>query len=305
MLQLPVLEGASNGALSPWVEQDISPGWKETNWACLEHSHFATRWMCACVWLYKGNRVCVRLYVYYLTGVKVSICVHSSTRLVSQHLSDYMYRRASYLSDFPRALRRASHSESRDLYQIHHRLREEKPDAGIDFHLPAQQTDPEGGKKRLLPPQWLETPSKSMWLPSLFAVSSGWSDAQVEEEEEEEGVLVFGEWRKRRKKERNALTFTGLHIDGPIPFGNTSASARHKEAELLKTVPKQLDEGKLNIALAWRVFSRKDFPSGRWGPASPSLIFLHFGLLVTLLCLSRAGWENEHICLPLSITFHW
>lgn len=26
-----------------------------------------------------------------------------------------------------------------------HRLREEKPDAGLDFHLPAQQTDPEGG----------------------------------------------------------------------------------------------------------------------------------------------------------------
>lgn len=32
-----------------------------------------------------------------------------------------------------------------------HRLRAEKPGAGIDFHLPAQQTEPGGGKKRLLP----------------------------------------------------------------------------------------------------------------------------------------------------------
>lgn len=121
MLQLAVLEGASNGALSPWEEQDISPGWKETNWACLEHSHFTTRWMCVCgrVWLYKGDHVCTLVCLPSYECKRVSICVHSSTRLVSQHLSGYMYRRAIYLSDFPQASQHTSHSESRDLYQIH------------------------------------------------------------------------------------------------------------------------------------------------------------------------------------------
>lgn len=46
MLQPSILEGVSNGALSPWVERDISPGWKETNWACPEHNHFTARQAC-------------------------------------------------------------------------------------------------------------------------------------------------------------------------------------------------------------------------------------------------------------------
>lgn len=119
-------------------------------------------------------------------GVSTRLC--SSTDVVPQHSTGYMYRRTIYLSDLPRALRRTSLSEKPGSLSDPHRLRAEKPGAGIDFHLPAQQTEPGGvggggGKKRLLP-QWLETTVKSMWLLSLVAISSGWNGAQVEEEEE-------------------------------------------------------------------------------------------------------------------------
>lgn len=64
--------------------------------------------------------MCVFLRAYGLMRVKgESMRLYSSTDLVPQHLTGYMYRRAIYLSDVPRASQHTSHSESRDLYQIH------------------------------------------------------------------------------------------------------------------------------------------------------------------------------------------
>ena len=145
MLQASVLEGVSNGALSPWVERDISPGWKETNWACPEHSHFTARQVCGVVCGCMGGVQCVFSSMFMREGVSTRLC--SSTDVVPQHSTGYMYRRTIYLSDLPRALRRTSLSEKPGSLSDPHRLRAEKPGAGIDFHLPAQQTEPGGGAR--------------------------------------------------------------------------------------------------------------------------------------------------------------
>lgn len=185
MSQPSVLEGASNSALSPWVERDISPGWKETNWACPEHSHFTARQVCG-VCVCEGNIVCLRSYA----RKGVSIQQHRSGSSASYWLyvqkNDLLIRSSSGFAAYESFRKPRSLSDP-------HRLRAEKPGAGIGFHLPAQQTQPGGGKKRLLP-QWLETTVKSMWLLSLVAISSGWNGAQAEEEE---GALLFGDEKEK------------------------------------------------------------------------------------------------------------
>lgn len=90
-------------------------------------------------------RAPVCTFVYEKEKVCFSSVLQSSTCLVSQHLSAYVYRRMDYLSDLPQALQRSSHSVKPGSLSDPHRLRAEKPGVGIDFHLPAQQIDPGGG----------------------------------------------------------------------------------------------------------------------------------------------------------------
>lgn len=99
-----------------------------------------------------------------------------------------------------------------------HRLREEKPDAGLDFHLPAQQTDPEGGGG--------EKPvSPVIRNPQQVNVAR----------------LPVHRLIRLRKGGAGALTFTGWPVDGLIPSRSMSTGACHKKVQLLETVQKQLD----------------------------------------------------------------
>ena len=100
------------------------------------------------VWVYgeEGGEQCVLSSMFMREGVSTRLC--SSTDVVPQHSTGYMYRRTIYLSDLPRALRRTSLSEKPGSLSDPHRLRAEKPGAGIDFHLPAQQTEPGGGERK-------------------------------------------------------------------------------------------------------------------------------------------------------------
>lgn len=102
-----------------------------------------------------------------------------------------------------------------------HRLREEKPDAGLDFHLPAQQTDPEGGKRKACFPSDQKPPASQC------------------------GSLACSPSHQAEEEEGGALTFTGWPVDGLIPSRSMSTGACHKKVQLLETVPKQLDDGKI------------------------------------------------------------
>lgn len=160
-------------------------------------------------------------------GVSTRLC--SSTDVVPQHSTGYMYRRTIYLSDLPRALRRTSLSEKPGSLSDPHQLRAEKPGAGIDFHLPAQQTEPGGvggggGKEKTTSPmirnhrQVNVAPEPGCYLIRMKRRSGwgggggGWG--------RREGALLFGGEKKKREMPR-------LSQDCRIPCWRMSARASH------------------------------------------------------------------------------
>lgn len=105
-----------------------------------------------------------------------------------------------------------------------HRLRAEKPGAGIDFHLLAQQTEPGGGEEKTTSPmirnhrQVNVAPEPGCYLIRMKR-RSGWGGG---------GSLVVWRWKKR-----NASTFTGWHVDCRVPCWRMSAGACHTQAPSL------------------------------------------------------------------------
>lgn len=119
------------------------------------------------------------------------------TDLVPQHLTRYMYRRTIYLSDLPQASRRFSQVGKPGSLSDPHRLRAEKPCAGVDFHLHAQQTEARGRKD-----VWKEVDV----APGCFLIRLG---RRPRNRRRKEGVVLFGNicwilrWRVSHKQHDN------------------------------------------------------------------------------------------------------